>query len=531
MAQVDGIKSGPVSASGSNRETKAVTQARRSEGVPDAGWLEWRATRRTCIVIATLFFIKFAAFSLYLTPFWDIPDESGHYAYVEDLSHGHLPVLGEARMSQDVADSWIGPGARRGRNWIAQHPPLFYSLAAPVVAAVRASGGDFSAQVHAARLVSSLIGALAILGMMAFLTVATGRRLLGIAGGVFLGATPMFTQLGSGVTHDTLVACTVAWACYWLVRWLDSNRLSHALWCAFIAGLSCVTKITALPMAIPLFFLMALWMLRTRGLSTPLATLARIGLIWLVMFAPVVIWGIHNFLHFHEMFPNAGLLNVYPDNPTEMGFWEYMQKYPIWQVVLLNFIGLIGWMGTVPGSVVTVQANGFIAQLFVGILLFCSSFSILHASRLPRDDRRQLACLAIVAVSCIALGLTISTYRYATITCIAIFIMTAWIGLRSLPTLLNPSARPWLMLTGCICIAFFTVLYYHHIWENYTQIGRVKALHGRYFYTVMPFLSLLMLWPLRKGLLPVAAVAVAAVSLFVSDAFFLHDAFVMYGLF
>jgi len=514
---------------GSDGAPVQVLQAEMDPGT--RSWLEWRDVRKTCFAIAVLFFIKFAAFALYLTPFWDIPDESGHYAYVENLSHGQLPVLGEARMSREIADSWIRPGARQGRNWIAQHPPLFYSLSAPVVAAVRASGGGFEAQVHSARLVSSLIGALAILGMMAFLTVATGRSLLGIAGGVFIGATPMFTQLGSGVTHDTLVACTAAWACYWLVRWLDSNRFSHALWCAFVAGLGCITKITALPMAIPLFFLMALWLLRTRGLSRPWPTFARIGLVWLVMFTPVVIWGIHNFLHFHEMFPNAGLLNVYPDNPTEMGFLEYMRKYPIWQVVLLNFVGLIGWMGTVPGVVVTVQANGLIAQLVVGILLFCSSFSILHAFRFLREGKREWACVAILAVASIALGSTLSIYRYATITCIAIFVMTAWIGVRNFPTLHKPSARSWLMLTGCTCIAFFTVLYYHHIWENYTQIGRVKALHGRYFYTVMPFLSLLMLWPLRKGLLPAAAVAVATLSLIVADGFFLHDAFVMYGLF
>src|SRR5690625_3295992 len=99
-----------------------------------SAWNEWISFRSICWVIAALFFIKFAAYGLFITPFWDIPDESGHYSYVENLSHGHYPVLGDALVARDVVDSWIGPDANQGRNWIAQHPPLFYALAAPVVA-------------------------------------------------------------------------------------------------------------------------------------------------------------------------------------------------------------------------------------------------------------------------------------------------------------------------------------------------------------------------------------------------------------
>jgi 4-amino-4-deoxy-L-arabinose transferase-like glycosyltransferase len=478
-----------------------------------------------------LFFVKFAAFALYLTPFWDIPDESGHFSYVEDLSHGRLPMLGEARISRDVTDSWIAPGAHQGRNWIAQHPPLFYAISSPVVAAVRALGGDFASQVHGARLMSSAIGAFAIFGMMGFLTLATGRSLLGIAGGVFIGATPMFTQLSSGVTHDTLVACTAAWACYWYVRWLDTDKLSHALWCALVTGLCCLTKLTGLAMAMPLFFSMALWMLKMRGFAKPWNGIIPIGVVWLVMFAPVVIWAIHNLLHFNQMFPDARLLKVYPDNPTEMGFFEYMRKYPIWQNVLLNFVALLGWMGTVPGTVVTVQANGFIARAFVAVFLFCSSIATLHTFDFLREEKRERACHVIVAAITILLALTMTTYHSATIACMVLFIATTWIGISIIPKLPNPPVRSWLLLTGCICILFFSVLYYQRIWDGYTQYGLVKALHGRYFYTVMPFFALLMLWPLRKGLIPVAAVTVATLALVVSDGFFLHDAFVMYGRF
>jgi hypothetical protein len=261
------------------------------------------------------------------------------------------------------------------------------------------------------------------------------------------------------------------------------------------------------------------------------STLIQIGIVWLVMFTPLILWIIRNLLHFHEMFPDARLLHVYPDNPTKMGLFEYMRRYPIWQNVLLNFVGLIGWMGTVPGKVVTVQANGFIARAFIAVFLFCSSLAITNTFRSLREGKRQWACLVTLAVMTMTLGLMMSTYRFATIACIVVFLATMWIGANNFHALRSQSARSWLMLTGCACILFFSVLYYDRIWEGYTRYGLVKALHGRYFYTVMPFLAMLMLWPLRKGPLPLAAIAVAALALVVSDGFFLHDAFVMYGKF
>ena len=126
-----------------NRDAAEPPESGRSSGLQ--AWEQWKAFRKICVAIAILFFIKFAAFGLFLTPLWDIPDESGHYSYVEDLSHGRMPLLGETRISRDVTDSWKGPNARhRHRNWIAQHPPLYYALSAPVAFTIRAMGEGFT---------------------------------------------------------------------------------------------------------------------------------------------------------------------------------------------------------------------------------------------------------------------------------------------------------------------------------------------------------------------------------------------------
>lgn len=490
---------------------------------------EWKSARTICFLIATLFFLKFAAFALWITPLWDSPDEPGHYSYVLDLSHGHYPVLGKTKIDLSVVDAWLGPGKHQGYNWIAQHPPLFYAAAAPVVAASRALGADFKAQVYAARMVSSVFGALALLGFMAYLTYATGRGMLGIAGAVFIGATPMFTALSGAVTHDTLVACTAVWAAYWYARWLRSNSLSHALLCGVIAGLGCMTKITMLAVAVPLFFAMAYRMQQDNGTQGIRRTLRQSALLWLVTFVPVSLWIIYNLLQFHTPFPDAGIIGAYPDKPNHIGFLHFMHRFPIWQIVLLNFVGLIGWMGTLPGKVLTAQADGLVTILYCAAILCCSLAAIVHASRTGRRNALDWPWVTGFAVIATAICAATTKQQYATVTCIALFAAVVWIGATSLIASRADRADTWLVSTGCILILLFSLAYYHRILDGYHHLSLVKALHGRYFYPVLPFFALLMLRPLRRGWLPLAALCVAAVALVVSDGFFLHYAFEMYG--
>jgi hypothetical protein len=334
------------------------------------------------------------------------------------------------------------------------------------------------------------------------------------------------------VTHDTLVACTAAWACYWYARWLKSGDYSHALACAFVAGLACVTKVTALTLAIPLFFAMAWWLARCAGFSQWRRVGGRLAVLWLVMFVPVSLWMARNITHFHNPLPDASLLKVYPKVLSDMGFFEYMKAYPIWQIVLLSFFALIGWMGTVVGNVVTVQINGVAAALYTAPILLCAASAILGTS--PTLQRRSAERFYVPALAIAAFWMCLSMrkYDFATWACITLFLALVWTSAASLlASFRSNSPHAWLIFTGCVCVFFFSIVYYQHIWESYTQISKVKALHGRYFYTVMPFMALVLLWPLRRAWLPAAALMVAVAEAVVSDSFFLHYAFEMYGKF
>lgn len=483
------------------------------------------------ISIGFLFFIKFAVFAIYITPLWDSPDEPGHYSYVVDLSQGTYPTLGKAPIKRKVVDSWLGPDARQGQNWIAQHPPLFYALATPIEIGGSAAGLSLNDKVRAVRLLNSLIGALAIVGLMAFITISTQSMYLGLAGAIFVAATPMFTQLSGAVTNDTLVACTAAWGAFWYARWMKTNIYSHALICALIIGLGCITKITMLVAAIPIFFAMA-YRMAGPGRSLPfINVLKQCTFLWIGMFALISLWILRNYITYGALLPTASILHAYPRDPNHVGFFHFMREFPIWQTILWNFIALIGWMGTIPGKVMTGAADGLLAQFYTTVILFCSFFLILHPLKNICRRNIEWIILFITFSATIWLSLAITKIPFTTITCIVLFVAVILQLVLNYKSLRKMEGGAWMLFTASIFILFFTFIYYQHIWESYKTLSHVKALHGRYFYPVLPFFVFLMLYPLRRGRLPIAALGISLMALIIADSFFLHYAFEMYGIY
>lgn len=482
-------------------------------------------------LVAFVFFLKFAVYGWMVTPLWDIPDESGHYSYVNDVSKGKLPLLGKARIDKEVAHSWKGPRSRPRGNWIAQHPPLYYVLDAPAVLAARAFGLDFEHQVRAARLPSAVFGGLTILAMILFLANATGRIELGLAGGIFLGATPMFTHLSSGVSHDTLVACTATWALYWVVRWLDSGRFAHLVYAGLLVAACTVTKITGLAMAVPLFFALAWRLLRVpqQGGSDSGRAVVRWAfhclVLWLVMFTPVCIWAARNLVHFHHMFPRAS--DLHPAEVVPIGFFEFMSRFPVWQHIALNFIALVGWNGSGHGALKWIQANGFLARYFLAFLGI-GGLAALFAPVLARI-RKPLPPL-VVAVALLPVALVylrwseLPLVRWTCLLLLAALVATLAMQARGF---WRAERNAWLLFTGAATTLFFLLAYYETLRDVFG--GYMRATHGRYLYPIVPFLLLILLGAMRDRRLARVALCVAVFGMLVAEGFFLRQVFSLYG--
>jgi len=211
-------------------------------------------------------------------PIFETPDENGHYAYIHELTEGRgFPVQGT-------------PSGERVTGYVASHPPLYYTLCAVLTFWVpgdvdfrdwawrnpyHANGFPGSVgnknflihtdaeafpwrgtplTVHIARVVSALLGAVAVVG-----TYGTTWELVGDLKGhqyVAMGAAaltafnPMFVFTGARVSNDAAVAAfgalTIWGATRLAVRGLSRRGL---VLLGTALGLSALSKLSGLTLA------------------------------------------------------------------------------------------------------------------------------------------------------------------------------------------------------------------------------------------------------------------------------------------
>lgn len=223
--------------------------------------------------VALLAFCNAGAWSL-VTPSFNAPDESEHFAYAQYLAEVHrapsskvLPPYssdetrglyairlvdsnehgdGKPPWLADVERAWRAqgrvPGAQRQNNGGGRatatelHSPLYYSLLAPAYFAT--SGGSVFDQLWATRLMSALMGAVVAACAVAIVRELLPRRpLLAAAAGLLVAFQPMFGFMSGAVDNDSGVNAAAAVVVLLLVRGLMRGlnvRLGVALGVALI---------------------------------------------------------------------------------------------------------------------------------------------------------------------------------------------------------------------------------------------------------------------------------------------------------
>ena len=217
------------------------------------------------VAVALLFLVKAVILGFWVTPLWDVPDETGHYAIVADLSEGKgLPLPGKSVVPPDVMADWMHDRAPESpmSNWVAQHPPLYHLLAAPLLSAARAVTRDPRWLYRAPRLFSAVSGAAALLLFFLAFLEASGDPLLSFAAAAAVGFLPMYSHMASGTNHDIFLAFSSGLVALCWVRFERSGLFSDGMKTAAALSLAGLVKLSAVPVAA------ALWLLcfaRLRG--------------------------------------------------------------------------------------------------------------------------------------------------------------------------------------------------------------------------------------------------------------------------
>ena len=298
-----------------------------------------RSDSRAAWQLGTLFFLLALWLAWFVTPHGDLPDESGHYAYVQDIAdRGSLPLLGKATMARDIWRDVQGLEGRTRPNYIAQHPPLYYAVAAIPYRILHAVTDRKDLLPKAPRLASALS-----LGLLIGLLVLTLRE-AGLSVGVAMalaasfGLLPLVPHLASGISNDIFLAMLSAGATLSLVRSIAGQGLWHAYACAIWLACAGATKMTAWVL-IAAYLVLLLWELRKTGWAWVLHA-AGLGLVSL---STSLWWMARNLYHFGNPF------YVYGSDFTQKVFntshWDYLSGQPFFDQLFGNLYASVGFSG------------------------------------------------------------------------------------------------------------------------------------------------------------------------------------------
>ena len=469
-------------------------------------------------VVALVFFAKAVVLAVWVTPLWDVPDETGHYAIVEDLASGRgLPVQGKSVVASDVMSDWT-----RGRdrapmmNWVAQHPPLYHLLAAPILSAARAVTPDPRWRYRAPRLLSALAGAVGLLFFFRAFLEASGDPLLSFAAAAGVGFVPMYSHMSSGTNHDILLAMASGVAALCWVRFERTGLFADGMKMAGALAFAGAIKLSAVALAAALW-LLCLSHLRARG-GRRLAQAIAIGA---TSVSVPLLWTLRHWLL-------LGNTRVHPVSAKSFdlgGFLSYLRDQPVVDHTFKNFFGLIGWTGTGGGDLRWFQISGVFLAPYLLLALAAAAGSAAWLWRRSARLSRALAGSAAALVFFFCVFWLFARADGSEALKRLVYSLLAAVPVLALPLAFGRRSASDAILAGSQFVFLaFSLAYLVNSFEAYQIYGQMRATNGRYFFAVLPFLVLAFVFPaaslVRRGLWRDIGLLALLAGLFVNETVF-----------
>ena len=490
-----------------------------------------KTLRRAIWVVAAVFLLKAVVLALWVTPLWDVPDETGHYAIVADLADGKgLPLPGRSVLPPDVVADWAkGRDLSREErwNWVAQHPPLYHLAAVPFLAAARAVTPDPSWRYRAPRLLSALSGAAALLLLFAVFREASEDPLFAFAGASAVSFLPMFSHMSSGTNHDTFLALLCAAAALYWVRLRRGGRFSDGMKMALALSVASFTKFSALVVAAVLLALS--W----RSLS---ARGGRRAAQWIAVaatsFSLPFLWTLRQAVL-------LGNIRMHPvsKQPFDLGsFFSYLRENPVVDHTFKNFVGLIGWTSRGAGRLEWFQISGPFLYLVIAAALAAAAGAAVWFWNKGWTQAGLAGRIAGILVFFGGLFWLFPAAETADPVRKLLYSLLAAVPFLALPGLLFTRENPGETIPAASQAMFlvFSVAYLVNSWEAYEIYGAMRATNGRYFFAVLPWIVLAFALPavrlLRPGAGRRALLLALPAAMFVNETlFFLLRVIPFYG--
>lgn len=443
-----------------------------------------RTAWRAIAGISALFLVKAVVLAFWVTPLWDIPDESGHYGIVADLAEGRgLPVPGKTTLPADVLADWSkGKTAGPYLNWVAQHPPLYHLLAAPILSAAKAVTAEPRWLYRAPRLLSAISGAAALLLFFAAFLEATADPLLSFAAAAGVGFVPMYSHLASGTNHDILLALASGLAALGFARLARSGSFADAM---TMAGGLAVAGGVKLSAVVPAAVLTLLAALRLKACGK--LRLLQVVAIGATSVSLALAWTLRHWI----LFGNTRVHPVSKEPFRLSSFLDYLRSEPVLDHTFKNLFGLIGWMGTGRGEVRWFQVSGVFLAPYVLLGALCAAGAAVWFWEKGGSRRAARAVCGAIAAS-VFLFCYLAFFSGAGAPGLLkgiVYSLIAAVPFVALPGAFGGATAEEKVFAGSqLVFLVFCAAYLVNSFEAFEIYGQMRATNGRYFFAVLPFL-------------------------------------------
>jgi hypothetical protein len=422
---------------------------------------------------AVLAFVMLSVVWLY-QPTYRPTDEASHVAYARELGHGRLPTI-DSPMS-GVGDPRLARvlGSRDAVHrtiWTANHPPLYYALAAVPLRIAEVTGHPIRG-VMAARLLSIGLSALGLVALAyVVLQLVPGRPQLAVAATGLAALLPSFINVSAVVYNDSLAfltsTCALAASVVLVVRGPSAARLAAV---AATVSLAALTRASGLLVAgiSGLAVLVAVWRSSERG---ALHRLARAALgVSVVAGAVVAAAGwfyLRNRMLYGDITGSAALLERFGRVPGgtvprllgDPGFWRSQQQR-LWGVTT-----------NLPGSGGRLSRQLWLLGLLplAGLLLAGAQWTghMIRGATRPDPGRAIAGALCVLLLGLLELLLAQFASRGGGAHVRYLFPGMAAIGLSAAVGLAAlPGGR-----RGCPAVAMLVVMSAANLWVRWRYLG------------------------------------------------------------
>jgi len=472
-------------------------------------------------IVVLLFFVKSLLLSFWITPLWEVPDESAHLAYIIHVSQGKgIPVLGEAIIQQEIIENWYTKTEPPTNiNWIAQHPPAYYVFGAIFykIGAIFICNIELLFKVP--RLLTSLSAALALLVFYRILLEVAGCKTFSIITVTSISFIPMYSHMSSGVNHDAFLTLLSALAILYWIKYLKYCSFKDALIMAIWLSIAGATKITALAFAGPM---VAITFFYVKGPTYPNRLYKWIFIGAISGLLPGL-WMIRNWILFNN--PLMDITQFDKMNSTEIlnvGIVEYLKSNEVIHHTFINFFGMFGWTGIGEGQVVLYQISGIYLKIFSISLLaivFLSTiwyFNYLNRIRLGNTLRFCILVSIILAVVLIYFSVFVNKIYPIENRLLYTLLIGSILFSLTLPLNGQGSKHTNIIFYSCFIILMFLIAYIYSIKGLYEIYHVMRATHGRYWFPLIPFLVIAYIYPFYREFSPSKWIQMSIILLFSS---------------